>query len=133
MRTERVRRCGTVKFHPGKIYCNFPPTFQEFWRIHLDFRLSFFRLHLFVLSLDQELLTDLKFLRSGCYVASLWKYHNVSPIRKVQPCSCFVNKSRANEDKKTEIFTIAHKRSYDMQVHPNLIGLFVDRSNSSIV
>ncbi len=78
----------------------FSPLFSIFSRIFSDFRLSSFRLYLFVLSLDQELLTDSKFLRSGSYVILLRKYHNIAPIQKVRRGSCFFNKSRTNEDKK---------------------------------
>ena len=106
----------------------FSPIFQKFWRINSDFRLSSFRLHLFVLFLYQELLTDRKFIRPGCYVTSLWKYHNISSIQKVWPCSCFVNKSRTNEDTKRR-FSRLHTR--DLRIYKYiqtwLVHLWTDR------
>ncbi len=65
-------------------------------------------------------------------VISLWKYHNIYPIRKVRAGNCFVI-SRERTKIKTEIFMIEYKRSHGMDVHLSLIGLCVDRSNSSIV
>jgi hypothetical protein len=99
MRQRRVGR-GLGEVPPRLQYTSIFTAFSIFSRIFSDFTLSSFRLYLFVLSLDQELLTDWKFIRSESYAILLRKYHNISPIRKVRGGTCFVNKSRTNEDKK---------------------------------
>ena len=110
-RSKRVGWRGWVKFHPDHNILQFSPIFQEFWRIFSDFRLSPFRLYLFVLSVNYELLFDRNSPCRGCWVTSVWKYHNISPIRRVRICSCFVNESRTNEDKKLRLSRL-HTRDH---------------------